>query len=200
MDDQATEFTTLIERVRQGSQEAARELADTYGPHVQRYARRVLHRDMRNRFDSLDFVQLVWVSFFCDQENLPPLHTPAQLVAYLAAMVQNKVVDEGRRQHTLKHDTHREIRIDGPKDIPQRPIPSRDPTPSAVAIAQEQFDTLVKGQPSYVGKVLQLRCAGATFREIAEELNIHERTARRTISKLERQMTVEAEPSEIEES
>ena len=69
--------------------------------------------------------------------------------------------------------------------MPDKHITSRDPTPSAVAIFREEWENLVDRQPAEVGRVVQLRYEGATYREIANELQINERTARKAIDKLE---------------
>jgi RNA polymerase sigma-70 factor (ECF subfamily) len=194
MNDSANEFRTLIRQVQQGSQEAARQLADKYGPHVRRYVHRALSRDLRGQYDSLDFVQLVWASFFHQTEDLPEIESPAQLVSYLAKMAQHKLVDEQRRIHAQKNDVAREQRI----DEPDKQLASRDPTPSAVAIFREEWDTLVNRQPGEVGRVVQLRYEGATFQEIADELQIHERTARKAIDRLQREREDETKKPDLD--
>jgi RNA polymerase sigma factor (sigma-70 family) len=197
MNDQALSFQELILQVRQGSHAAARLLADAYGPHVQRYVRRVLTRELRSQHDSIDFVQLVWASFFHQPDELPTIDTPAQLISYLARMAQHKIMDEDRRLHTQKNDVEREERFDLPEDH----IKSRDPTPSAVAIFREEWDQLVNRQPEGVGRVVKLRYEGATFREIADELQINEKTARNAIVRLERdrQQEITEKAGEAEE-
>jgi RNA polymerase sigma-70 factor (ECF subfamily) len=182
MNDPASEFRALIGQVQQGSQEAARQLADAYGPHVRRYVHRALSRELRSQYDSLDFVQLVWASFFHQPEDLPQIESPGQLVNYLARMAQHKLLDEQRRLHAQKNDVAREQRF----DEPDKQLASRDPTPSAVAIFHEEWETLVNRQPGEVGRVVQLRYEGATYQEIADELQIHERTARKAIDRLQR--------------
>jgi RNA polymerase sigma factor (sigma-70 family) len=182
MQEQAATFRKLIDQVQQGSHEAAQQLAEAYGPHVRRYVHRALSRDLRSQYDSLDFVQLVWASFFHQPEDLPQIDSPEQLIAYLVGMARHKLLDEKRRLYVQKNDVAREQRI----DVPEKHITSRDPTPSAVAIFREEWDTLVTRQPAEVGRVVQLRYEGATYREIADELQIHERTARKAIDRLER--------------
>jgi RNA polymerase sigma-70 factor (ECF subfamily) len=183
MSEQDKSIQRLIERIQQGSHEAARELTETYGPYLQRYVRRFIGRELRNRFDSLDFVQLVWASFFCEPANVPTVESPGQLAAYLARMAQHKVIDEGRRLQNAKSDARREQRIEGRAEF--TPLYGRDPTPSAVAIFQEQYDALVTQQPQTVSRVAQLRFEGATYEEIAQELQISERHARRAIARLQ---------------
>ena len=110
MNPQGTQFRELIQQVQEGSHDAAHLLAEAYGPHVRRYVHRALSRELRNQYDSLDFVQLVWASFFYQPEDLPSIDSPAQLVSYLVRMAQHKLLDEERRIHTQKNDVAREER------------------------------------------------------------------------------------------
>ena len=64
LNDHPDNFVALMRRVREGSEAAAWELVDKYGGHLRRAVRRVLNPMLRSKFDSLDFVQLVWDSFF----------------------------------------------------------------------------------------------------------------------------------------
>jgi RNA polymerase sigma factor (sigma-70 family) len=185
MIDEATEFSSLMERVQRGEQQAAWELLETYGSHLQRYVRRSFSRDLRARFDTVDFVQVVWASFFREPEKLRQIASPRDLMAYLAALARNKVVNEVRREvHAQKRDVRREIRLDAVHDDDQRDLASRDPTPSAVAMFRERWNRLLGGQPTRVQRIVELRFAGATYNEIATELQINERTARKAIEKL----------------
>jgi RNA polymerase sigma-70 factor (ECF subfamily) len=169
--------------VQQGSQEASRELAETYGSHVRRAVRQRLRRQLRSRYDSLDFVQNVWASFFCDPTNAPAIETPAQLVAYLCRLAHNKVIDEIRRSQTQKADVDREQHIDRRDEY--APVYGRDPTPSAVAVFHERYDALVTRQPEDISRAAQLRFEGATYEEIAEKMNVSERHVRRTLNRLQ---------------
>ena len=48
-----------MERVRSGSEEAAREMFDRYSGHIALVVRRRLDQRMRSQYDSLDFLQAV---------------------------------------------------------------------------------------------------------------------------------------------
>ena len=124
MFDEATQFAGLMERVERGEQQAAWELLEAYGSHLQRYVRRSLSREMRStRFDSVDFVQVVWASFFREPEKLRRITSPAELMAYLAALARNKVVTEVRKEvHTQKRDMPaRDSPRRGPRQGPAQP-------------------------------------------------------------------------------
>src|SRR5262249_7566398 len=58
------EISGFITRIRAGDEEAARELLQRYEAKVRLVVRRQLPKLLRSRFDSLDFLQSVWGSFF----------------------------------------------------------------------------------------------------------------------------------------
>ena len=71
--------------------------------------RRQLPRLLRSRFDSLDFLQSVWGSFFRRVRSGPTeFEDSRHLVAFLARAAKNKVIDEYRRAASRKQDMHRE--------------------------------------------------------------------------------------------
>jgi RNA polymerase sigma factor (sigma-70 family) len=187
-DAQHDDFRTLLRRVQQGSGDAARELYDAYSDHVLRGVRSRLWHRVRSKYDSQDFAQQVWASFFDGIDDHPHFESPSALVSYLMGMAINKVTDEGRHLLTQKHDIQREQRIDvaGPVGGPH-PV-SRDPTPSAAAAYRELRDRLVDRQPTKIKSVEELRLSGLTFEEIAAELDMDESTARRIIKRLESQV------------
>ena len=89
-------FRDLLEQVSEGSEEAAWDLVENYGVTILRAVRRALDSRMRQRFDSTDFVQLVWASFFKARGRLDRFSTPAELAAFLVKMARNKVGMEAR--------------------------------------------------------------------------------------------------------
>jgi RNA polymerase sigma-70 factor (ECF subfamily) len=179
---EAKSFRGLLDEVRSGSQDAAWELVDTYGPHVHRYVRRIMHRSLRSKFDSLDFVQLMWASLFREPGKLSEFEQPEALIAYLVTLAKNKVFNELRRRMvTARYDVGREKQFAGDAGGDVRYPP---PTPSAVAIAKERWVHLLSNQNATVQSVVTMRLRGETFDEIADKLQIHERTARKAIARL----------------
>ena len=185
-----SEFRLLMGRIREGSHEAAWELVERYGRDVQRFVRRSLHRQLRAKFDSLDFVQIVWGSVFRNPEQLRTMERPEQLIAFLATLARYKVVDEVRRRmQTEKYDIRREQHTAGESLLNTTPSMSTIPSPSAVAIAKERWERLLAGQNEQVQAIVTRRLQGESFVEIANRLNIDERTARRAIERLTARVT-----------
>ena len=112
--EQATgDFQSLVRRVREGSEDAAWELVDQYGDSIRRAVRRVLNERLRSKFDSLDFVQVVWNSLFRVRDKLDRFDRPEELAAYLVTMARNKVGMEVRRRlMTEKYNVGHEQSLD----------------------------------------------------------------------------------------
>lgn len=182
------EFRSLMQRVRAGSPEAAAKLLEDFGPQLIRVVRRSLDDRLRSKFDSADFVQAVWGSFFANAHRLQAFESPEQLVGFLSALAKNKVVDEFRRRlRSQKHNVLRETPLATTARDEIAAAPARAPTPSQVAIAKEQWDLLVAGLPVQHRRIIELRYAGAKYGEIAEALGVHQGTARRIMDRLFRE-------------
>lgn len=188
-------FQLLVKAAQSGSAEAARELHDKYVKYVHKCVRNKMWRSLRTRFDSTDFVQQTWASFFTPGNRLPDFQSPQELIAFLQTVAQRKVLAAGRRQHNQKADVALEQRIDESSPIAGPHPPAHDPTPSSVAVYHEQYDRLVEQQVPEVREVAELRAQGNTFAEIAASLNIDESTARRFMRRIRRRSSQD-NPSE----
>jgi RNA polymerase sigma factor (sigma-70 family) len=143
----------------------------------------MLPNRLRSLYDSEDFGQAVWKSFFADRAGMDQFRDPASLIAYLAAVARNKVIDESRRRlGTKKHDLNRVQPVAW--DSALAPVDTRTPTPSEVLIADETVSRLSAAATESHKEILQLRMAGCTSREIAAITGMHERAVRRAISTL----------------
>src|SRR5689334_5255243 len=91
-------FADLIAQIREGSESAAWRLIELYGPHIRRVVQRHLDRRLRGKFDSIDFVQAVWASFFREPGQIRDFQTSTEIVEYLATSARYKVFDETRRR------------------------------------------------------------------------------------------------------
>lgn len=185
------DFRRLIENVRNGSEEAAWALIEEYGPYVLRTVRKSLNAGMRSKFDSQDFVQAVWASFFLGKHRSAKLENPQELIGFLAAIARNKVIDEVRRRtNTLKHDISRERSLEQMTELQGAAGNSREPTPSQIAMARERWTLMLKGQPEHYQQIIRLRFVGETNRTIADKLGLNEKTVRRVLDKLLQEQSV----------
>ncbi len=178
------DFAALMQSVRAGSEEAARQLVERFGPRILRVVRRRLNPKLRSKFDSLDFQQDVWASFFADSSD-KTFDRPEALAAFLATMARNKVLMAVRQRCQIqKYNVDREHSLDGSAAYEARGVAGPDPTPSQLAVAQEKWDQLLKGRPRRYQRILIMLRQGHTQVQISQQLGIDERSVRRIIQKL----------------
>ena len=132
---------------------------------------------MRTLYDSQDFSQAVWGTFYARVDELTQFDSPEPLIRYLTRVAHNKVIDQYRRRSTRDLKGHR---LDSAHDVP---APST-PTPSENAMANESWDNLVDGQPKPLTDIANLRREGRTAAEIAAELGLSISKVRRSMAKL----------------
>jgi RNA polymerase sigma factor (sigma-70 family) len=178
-------FRDLVRRVREGSEDAAWDLVNQYGEAIRRAVRRVLNDRLRSKFDSLDFVQLVWNSFFRVRDKAERFDRPEELAAYLVAMARNKVRMEVRRRlMTKKYNVQHEQSLDQLQADGCPNMPDRQSGPVDVAIAREQWDRLLDDQPAHYRQIIHLRLQGHTCQSIADTIHVDECTVRRFLKRL----------------
>ncbi len=187
---QAAHLRDVLARVQDGDERAAQELLASYEAEVRLVVRRQLPRLLRSRFDSLDFLQSVWGSFFRRVRTDPvEFDDERHLVAFLARAAKNKVIDQYRRAGSQKQDMHREEPLWSEAGGP-RELTTSDASPSEVAEAKETFGRLREALPEDRRPILDLKAEGLSSREIGDRLGISERTVQRVIEDLRRR-TVE---------
>ena len=98
MDIQSLPFNELLQQAVNGSTDAAHLLHERFESHLRRVIRRKLALPMRRFFDSHDFIQDVWTSFYASPPALGVFTRPQQLVAYLASVASHKVTDAFRNR------------------------------------------------------------------------------------------------------
>ena len=179
------DFAALMARAKAGDQAAIRLFLSRFGREVQMMVRARLPQKLRGQYDSSDFVQAVWLSFFSElPRDAPIFQKVVHLRQYLAGVARNKIFEQHRRlTRTEKYDICREERLyirRGDRDVP-RDVISPDPSPSQAAQAEDRLDRLIAGRSQREVDVIQLRRLGLTFEEIAAQIGVKERTARRII-------------------
>ena len=192
-DREEGDIPAFLARIQAGDEAAARELLSRYEAEVRLVVRRQLPRLLRSRFDSLDFLQSVWGSFFRRVRTGPAeFEDSRHLVAFLARAAKNKVIDEYRRAASRKQDMHREepLWADGgrPKDLP-----AQVDSPSEVAQAREVFGRLRDLVPEDRRTIVELKAEGLSSKDIGQRLGISERTVQRVLEDLRRRAQSELE-------
>lgn len=186
-------FRQLLEDLAAGDEGASKAIVDEYGSHILRAVRRRMNRGMRDRFDSQDFAQAVWASFFGHISVVSRFQTQGELAGFLGRMASNKVIDAGRRQQTRREKNT-------PDTLPQVVVDNRlkvsQPTPSQFAVANEQWDQLTDNEGDRNQELLRRLRDGATQAEIAEKMGISDRHVRRILKRFARKQDRDSDQSE----
>jgi RNA polymerase sigma factor (sigma-70 family) len=191
--DDGSDIDAFLARIQAGDEAAARELLTRYEAEVRLVVRRQLPRLLRSRFDSLDFLQSVWGSFFRRVRSGPAKFEDSRhLVAFLARAAKNKVIDEYRRAASRKQDMHREEPLWADGTRPKEVAADID-TPSELAQANEVFVRLRELLPAERRTILELKAEGLSSQDIGERLGISERTVQRVLEDLRRRVELEWE-------
>jgi RNA polymerase sigma-70 factor (ECF subfamily) len=181
MPSTGNEFERLMERVRSGDPEAAKEIFERYGKAIQTVVHYRLDSRMRSEFDSLDFAQDAWASFFRIPAEKYTFQTPEELVAFLTRVVRHKIIDSYRKRCQGSKKSGQKFRRSHSYIDNQ---PAREPTPSHAAIIEEEWRRLLKNKPPKIRRALELLRDGYSQREIAQRLDLNVKTIQRLIKKL----------------
>jgi DNA-directed RNA polymerase specialized sigma24 family protein len=185
-----SEFGKLMERVRTGCPKAAQEVYDRYGNAVRRVVRCRLTRQVRRHFDSQDVSQSVWASFFDEPVERYSFANPDELVAFLARVAYNKVVDKTRYVLGARRDVRREQSLDSPHGPDDRNplavvLPADIPTPSKYVMADERWQKLTRNLPPGHVRILELILEGHTQADIARRIGCDRKVIQRLLDRLE---------------
>ena len=149
---------------------------------MRRVVRRKLNRSMRSLYDSTDFANDAMERLAANVDLLQ-FPTFGSLVAFLAQVAEQKVIDEYRRQHTLKNDVSRERPI-GANDAGPIQVPSHDPSASQLAQANECEERLLARDDETERVIIELRQQGYTTADIAEKTGWNVRKVQRFLKEL----------------
>jgi DNA-directed RNA polymerase specialized sigma24 family protein len=185
MSSDENRFTTLMQQIREGSEAATRDLVVNYGSHLLRVVRRSLNKSLRSKFDSQDFVQAVWASFFAFEPQRIAFEGPNDLVAFLTNMARNKVVEAVRqRLQTQRYNVNRERALDHSGLARTKDLVAEQPSPDEIAIAREEWERFLASQtPEHLG-IIERLVDGQDRLDIARDLGLNEKTIRRVARKL----------------
>ena len=182
------ESMNLLKRVRDQDSDAAMELFHRYLNRLIALVRTRLSNKLARRLDPEDVVQSAYRSFFtAAQDGRFELQRSGDLWRLLAAITINKLGKQVERHTAAKRDYAAEQAIDS-ADASVRAVQpellARDPTPAEATMLVEQVELLMSDFDEVQRKMLEMRLAGHTVGEIADEINRSERTVRRLLDKV----------------
>ena len=181
------DLNRTLKEAQSGDQEAWEKLFREFYPKVRRVVRRKMGQSMRSVYDSTDFASDVMKSLAA---NLSRLDFPSSehLVAFLAQVAEQKVVDEHRRRRTLKRDVTRERRIEAASTPVQ--LASDGPTASQLAQANEAEALLLSRRDETEIQIIHLRRQGHDNNDIADKTGWNIRKVQRFLKCLHESLQV----------
>jgi RNA polymerase sigma factor (sigma-70 family) len=183
------DLVLALQEAQKGDQSAWETLFKACYPKVRRVVRRRLNRSMRSLYDSTDFANDAMENLAA---NLNQLEFPSvnSLIAFLAQVAEQKVIDEYRRQHTLKRDVTRDRPIFGygPDGTPVQ-LSSDDPSASQLAQANEVHERLLSRSDKTEREIIDLKQQGYSTSDIAEQTGWNIRKVQRFLQNLHDSLT-----------
>jgi len=185
MPEPGKSLSELLEKAWKDSDGSAREVVERYGPYILRAVRRRLDKKMRSKFDSVDFVQAVWASFFAMPPDRMQFKRHQELVNFLMGLARNKVVDAIRqRLETQKYDIKRETPLFDSASMNDRDVAVKGPTASQVAIAKEEWQRAENPDTPREERIVNWIKRGQSLEAIAQEIGVSVKTIRRVIDRI----------------
>jgi RNA polymerase sigma-70 factor (ECF subfamily) len=166
-------FAALVTRARRGDQAALTELVRQYEPKVRLVARVLLGPALRPYLDSMDLVQSVHHSLLLGLRRQKfDLAGPEQLLALALTLVRRKVARHWRR---LQRQQRLSLGASETGNLPHllTSLSSPGDDPARAAQFNDQVEHLCRHLAESERRMLQLRLAGHSTAEIAQNLGLH---------------------------
>lgn len=179
--EERTDFQLLIQRVRDGDQDAASELVQRFGPQIRRVARfELAAARLRRILDSIDVWDSVLAAFFVRAASGQfEIETPTQLLALLGTMVRNRIRNHVEHEQAAKRDRRRLADVAVDVANPR----SRDRTASRIVADRELLEEFFRRLPEEERTVAQRRATGASWKQISSELGSPPDTLRKRLAR-----------------
>ncbi len=184
----------LIQRLREGSGTAAREVFDRYVERLLGLAKRRIGARMNSRLDPEDVVQSVFRSFFSRMKNDQfQINAEDDLFKLLVRITVNKTLRQIAHHRAAKRDPGHETAQGSDAQDMLMQVMDAEPTPETVVTFMDHLEHFLKQLPKQDREILELRLQGFSTEEIAQKLGSYDRKIRRV---LERIRAVAAEEQE----
>ena len=174
MSDSFAEFLKLL---REGDDEAARQLLQRFARQLVAMARRRVDGPLRQKVDPEDVVQSAYKSFFYRYaDGNIDVSNWNSLWGLLTIITVRKCTERITYHRAQRRDAAREISAsEGASSLN---LLSREPTPDEAIELSETVDRLLANLDEHERPVVELSLQGYTAREISQQLNRAERTVR----------------------
>ncbi len=188
----SSEARTFLDRWRQGDEEAARQLFDLYVDQLLALVRKRLSVRLASRVDPEDVVQSVFRTFFTrTKEGKFQIDQPDDLCKLLVRITVHKTF----RQVAFHKAAKRDLNLEAGQGEDGRDVVlgllDRGPGPEMANQFLDQLEHFLKRLRPDDRQILELRMQGYKDVEIAEKLNMSDRTIRRLMERVRKMAAAE---------
>ncbi len=177
-----TENQTWIDSVLSNTPGYEAELFQRYAQRLIAFARTRLPSDVSSRVDEEDIVQSVFRSFFRrNQGNEFYFDDSLDVRSLLAAMTYRKVINTIKHHHRDRRRTTCEQSSSTSDGSSQ--LADRNPTPEELNILVDYLAWILNQLNSAQREMIQLRLEGYTVAEIADRVQLSQRTVKRALAR-----------------
>lgn len=190
MDDEVP-GADLVQRLRSGDPQAARQLFERYARRLSHLAERHLSRNLAGKVGGEDVVQSVFNTFFhrCAQGEFH-IDNSGQLWRLLVKITIRKTRGEYRRYAAARRDATAEA-AEGEAWLAE--VVSRAPEPGEAAVLVDEIQALLRGLPPLYCHVLEARLQGHPVSEIARQQQVSRQTIYQVLHILQRRLLQRSE-------
>ncbi len=175
----------LLERVRAGDEEAARQLYDANIDRLLPLVRRRLSQRLARRVDPEDIVQSVFRTFFHRvKEGQFRIADTDSLTRLLMRITVRKTLHQVAYHLAAKRDPRLEASSEAGTELDLAQLLTLPPTDEAALIFLDQFEHFLAALRPEDRRILELRLAGRTNEEVAQQLGTYDRRVRRVIEQV----------------
>lgn len=178
----------LLQRFREGDEQAAQELFERYVNRLVSLARVRLSDRMKRRVEPEDVVQSVYRSFFRKAgEGHFAIDKSGDLWKLLAKItilkVRGQVEFHTAQKRGIYTETHAEDTSEGQKtELPE--AIAREPSPEDAAAMVEELERVMSSLDSTQRQIVELNLQNMSEEEICKEVQRSSRTVRRTLQQV----------------
>jgi RNA polymerase sigma factor (sigma-70 family) len=179
----------LLQRWKEGDQDAADQIVNQYLSRLTALARTRLSPKMRRRVDPEDVVQSAYRSFFRNAaDDKYVLERSGDLWRLLAAIMMNKLHGQVEYHTAKKRAIGKEesmlVAGDGSTSIVNPGAFAKQPSTTEMLGLTEELERTMAELPASQRRILELRLQGHSVEEIAEDIDRSERTVRRALENI----------------
>jgi RNA polymerase sigma factor (sigma-70 family) len=161
-----TSFDDLMRRLREGDEDAARELVEAHEDEVRRFVRqRIDSPQMRRLMDSVDVTQSAFFLLFQDaRAGKIDLRDAEHLRTLLLSIAKHKLIDKARGMKAKKRDVRRN-EVGG--DEPLGEIARKESSPGSMVANQDMLSLVRRELPADDYELVMASLGGESYEDLA---------------------------------